>query len=223
MQKSIKLSRGFTLIELIVVIAVFLFVVGTAVGIFISIVRHQRIILSEQELLNQTSFALEHMSKALRMAGKDLTGECLGGQDYARYNYLLTHKNPSTGFYEGIKFINQSDINEKTGKAVCQEFYLDIDDSDPEYIITVLKEIKDDGPWVALTSDKFTINFIRFGINGENGSSDDPIGAAGDNGIQPRVTIYLDIQTKIKGVDGQLVQPAKKIQTTISQRDLNVQ
>jgi hypothetical protein len=192
------------------VIAVLLAVLGTAIGIFISIVQHQRIILAEQELLNQTSYVLEYMSKALRMAGKDLTGDCLRdsfGTIYGEYNYLLTR--PVNGVYTGIKFINRSDND------TCQEFYLD--STDPEN--PVLKETKNGLPatGVALTSDKFMINSIRFGINGDNGLTTGVIGAAGDNNIQPRVTVYLDIQ--VKGDGGS----AKKIQTTISQRNLNVQ
>jgi len=197
-----KLSRGFTLIELLVVIAVLLFVVGTAIGIFISVVNHQRIILNEQELLNQTSYVLEHMSKALRMAGKDWDGSCLG-EDYIGHNYLLTHQNLSSGFYEGIKFINQSD------NSACQEFYLDTSAG-------TLKEIKNNGDAIAITSDKFIINFIRFGINGKNGSASDE--ETDNEGVQPRVTIYLDIQT-----DGDSDGQSKKIQTTVSQRDLNAQ
>ncbi|TSC54175.1 MAG: hypothetical protein LiPW30_745 [Parcubacteria group bacterium LiPW_30] len=205
-----KKAKGFTLIELIIVIAVLLFVVGTAIGIFISIVQHQRIILAEQELLNQVSYVLEHMSKALRMAGKDspvspvkcLKDDLPGTNEYPGNNYLLTH--PFYSFYTGIKFINQSDNN------ICQEFYLDNG---------VLKEKKSGLPaeGIALTSDKFYINSIKFGINGKNGSIVDSPVDGGNNFIQPRITIYLDIQ--IKEDDSQ---SSKKIQTTISQRDLNV-
>ena|SRR3989344_9093087 len=204
-------SKGFTLVELIVVMAVLLFVVGTAVGIFISVVQHQGIILYEQELLNQASFVLERMSKALRVAKKESSpATCLidsFGVSYPGYNYLLTRY--ISGVYTGIKFINQSDDN------ACQEFYLDNTDPDNP----VLREIKDNGVEVAITSDKLMINSIRFGINGKTdfGAGDTPA-APGDNDIQPRITIYLDIQTK--GVNNQSV---KKIQTTISQRDLNAQ
>ena len=217
-----SIKKGFTLIELIVVIAVFLLIVGAAVSIFISIVQHQKIILAEQELLNQTSYVLEYMSKALRMAGKDLTGECLTdtfGTTYPGYNYLLTHY--IDGIYTGIKFVNHSDINEITGLPICHEFYLDVDDSNPEYHIAVLKEKKDGLPssGVALTSDRLLINSVKFGINGKiDFIAGDDMGASGDNSIQPRVTIFLDIQ-----VQGNSDQPSKKIQTTVSQRDLNVQ
>ncbi len=205
-------KKGFTLIELIVVIAVLLFVVGAAVGIFVSITQHQRKILSEQELLNQASYVLERMSKAIRVAKKEdsQTATCLVdsfGNGYPGYNYLLTNPNVE-GFYTGIKFINQSDND------ACQEFYLDNDDP----MNPVLKEKKDNGAEVAITSDKFMINSIRFSINGEDGSVQGEIGAPGGNSIQPRVTIFLEIQTK-----GDINQSVKKIQTTISQRDLNAQ
>ncbi len=53
------------MIELIVVMAVFLLIIGGAVGIFISIIGSQRRLLYEQELLNQTSYIEEHISKVL--------------------------------------------------------------------------------------------------------------------------------------------------------------
>ena len=40
--KDEKIKRGFTIIELIIVMAVFLFVIGAAIGIFISIVKNQK-------------------------------------------------------------------------------------------------------------------------------------------------------------------------------------
>jgi prepilin-type N-terminal cleavage/methylation domain-containing protein len=197
-------NKGFTLMELIVVMAVFLFIIGAAIGIFISIIQNQRRILSQQELLNQASYAEEYMSKALRMATRDTTGDCLG-LDYQGYNYLLTR--PADGFYTGIKFLNQSNTD-SFGDPICQEFYLDT-------AAGVLKEIKNGLPsdGVPLTSEKLKINFIRFSINGGNGADnfkDVP-------GAQPRITITLDIQ-----IEGD-AQPAAKIQTTVSQRNINMQ
>jgi len=206
-----KSSKGFTIVELIVVMTIFLIVVGTGMSVFISIVQYQRRILAEQDLLSQASYLVEYMSKAVRMAKKDTTGECLG-LDNIGYVYMLTRPDTTGDFYRGIKFINQSDDNS------CQEFYLDNSDSNNP----VLKEIKDqipgeDNPAVALTSTQLKINSIRFGINGRNGLISSGIdGAREGDGVQPRVTIYLDIK-----VQGDSEQPVKKIQTTISQRDLN--
>jgi len=207
-------SKGFTLIELIVVMTVFFLVIGTAIGIFISIVQHQKRILSEQELLNQTSYVVEYMSKALRMAKKDDVGNCLVdeyGTSYPGYIYLLTR--PISGFYTDIKFLNQSDLD-ALGNPVCQEFYLDSSGSTP-----VLKETKNGIPLdgTPLTSEKLNINSIRFGINGNNGcyGAGCVNGASKEDSSQPRITIILDVQVKAGS-------PAIKIQTTVSQRNLNV-
>lgn len=204
------LKKGFTLIELTIVMAVLLVVVGTAVGIFISVVRNQRAILAEQELLNQGSYVLEYMSKALRMAKKDTDCTCLESQ-YCGYNYQLTNQDTLSGAYLGIRFINQSDND------ACQEFYLDNTLADP---VLKVKNIPSEG--VPLTSDKFQINSIRFGINGRNGLAGSPDEVHDDacvNGlcIQPRITIFLDIDAT--GDD----KPSKKFQTTISQRNVNAQ
>ena len=205
-------NKGFTLIELIVVMAVFLIIIGTAVGIFISIVQHQRRIMSEQELLNQISYVVEYMSKAMRMAKTAENDDCIP----LGYIYFLTRPDNNTGFYNGIKFINQSDNN------ACQEFYLDYIVPDQPSSGFVLKEIKkyssvDPDDSIALTSDKIKINFIKFGINGYSGAVGETIGASENDDSQPRITISLDVQ--IKGDN----QPVKKIQTTVSQRNLNVE
>ena len=141
--QNIKLSKGFTLIELIVVMAVFLLIIGAAIGIFLSIVQNQKRVLSEQQLLNQISYVEEYMSKALRMAKTEPATDSISPEpclkdysigldpaDHPGYVYLLTRPD-SNGIFRGIKFINHSD-----GDA-CEEFYLDT--STTPY---VLKELK---------------------------------------------------------------------------------
>ena len=228
--KNIKISKerqkGFTLVELVVVMAVFLFVIGAAVTIFISIVRHQKTVLSEEQLLNQISYVEEYMSKALRMARIDITGNCLidqtsvgGGIAHPGYIYLLTRYDDA-GIFKGIKFINASNNN------ACQEFFLD-DTTDPEH--PVLKELInsiDDNYAVALTPDSLqfeVVNPIRFSINGSDGSvtgmgcSDKPddCGATAIDGIQPKVTVLLRVSLPGESTP-------RTIQTTVSQRNLNV-
>ena len=67
-----KKSAGFTIIELIVVMAVFLFVIGAAISVFISIIQHQKRVLAEQQILNQISYVEEYMSKSLRTANTEI-------------------------------------------------------------------------------------------------------------------------------------------------------
>jgi prepilin-type N-terminal cleavage/methylation domain-containing protein len=199
---NLKFQRGFTLIEVVVVMSIFFVIVGTAVGIFISVISGQKRILSEQALLNQASYITEYMSKSLRMASKDLSGACLG-EDYQGYNYLLTRYDSIEGAYRGIKFINQLDNN------ACDEFYFDNIDQEN----TFLKEIKNNGSAVSLTSDKVIVEYARFVINGKDSIQ----GSFEEDGIQPRVTISFGFKHK-----GDKNQPSVKIQTTVSQRDLNV-
>jgi type II secretory pathway pseudopilin PulG len=213
-------NRGLTMVELIVVIAVFMLVVSVAIVIFISIINSQRIILSRERLLGQVSYATEYMSKALRMASKDTGGNCLVYTDvnynitdtFPGYIYLYTRPN---NWYKGIKFINESNYE------ACQEFYLD------ESGGNVLKEKRINFPYeqvvdensVSLISDEFNIDYLRFSINGTSGLESDLIyGASEDDDPlqQPRVTIIMGIQSPEDPLQSEI-----KIQTTISQRNLN--
>lgn len=184
----ISKEKGFTLVELIFVGAIFIVIIGATMSLFLSIVRQQRRILLKQELLNQTSYVIEYMSRAIRMAKKDATGVCLGSSD-AGHNYKLTYSG------KGIKFINHSDND------ACQEFFFDPGDQK-------LKESKNNGFPISLISDKFQINFFKINLLGDS---------QGDN-LQPRVTLSLEIQPK--GTDDQ---SKAHVQTTISQRNLDVQ
>lgn len=220
--KTSKLTKGFTIIEMIVVVAVFLFIVGVAISIFISIVQNQKKVLSEQQLLNQISYTGEYMSKALRMARTARTNldyDCLGINNMG-YVYLLTRYDQSLGLFRGIKFVNQSDVD-SLGNPACQEFFLD-NTTDPSR--PVLKELKNsnyDGDAVALNSSDLQINSVRFSVNGSDGSGLgcselDRCGASELDSVQPRVTILLDVKIS---ADNQ--EPDRIIQTTVSQRNLN--
>ena len=214
-----KSLTGFTLIELIISTAIFMLIVGVAVVIFVYVAQHQRRILADQELMNQISYVQEYMSKALRMAKTASTEEdnaCLDGSD--GYIYLLTDPDSETGFFKGIKFINQSDNDS------CHKIFLD-NITDPEN--PVLKELKnttEESSAVALTSENLKIEFVRFGINGTDGSianspkgSENFAGAKRDDDRQPRITVILGVK-----ILSNIEEPIRIFQTTVSQRNLNV-
>ncbi|MBU4274233.1 type II secretion system GspH family protein [Patescibacteria group bacterium] len=182
----IKKGEGFTLIELIVVASIFSLVLFTATDLFISIFQQQRRTLNQQELLNQTSYAVEYISRAIRMAKKDDSGFCLGTPNIS---YALTRENT------GVKFINHSNSD------ICQEFFWDS-------LTKELKESRYGGTPLSLISDHLQVNYLSIELSGESGDDD----------LQPRVTISMEIQVKGTGE-----QPKKQIQTTISQRNLDVQ
>lgn len=97
--------RAFTLIELLVAVAVFSLVAVSSSEIFVQSLRNQRRLLAQGEVLSQTSYLMEYVSRAIRMARKDVNGNCIG----AKLNYQKTAS--------GVKFQNY--------QGVCQEFYLD--------------------------------------------------------------------------------------------------
>jgi type II secretory pathway pseudopilin PulG len=227
-------QKGFTLVELIVVMAVFMLIVGVAIAIFLSIIEGQKRILAQEQILSQVSYAMEYMSKGLRMAKRDTNGDCLvyTNSDYSisdyfpGYNFLYTRPNYWKctdgvcnyiyGLYGGVKFINQSNDN------ACQEFYLDAVDNN-----NVIKEKKLLSPYIQLsddystllTSSNFSIDYLKFSINGTSGLATDGIYGASQLDTpsqQPRITIILGFK-----VPGDTTQPEIKIQTTVSQRNLN--
>ncbi|MFA5877815.1 MAG: prepilin-type N-terminal cleavage/methylation domain-containing protein [Candidatus Staskawiczbacteria bacterium] len=175
-------SKGFTLIELIAVTAIFSIVLMTATDIFVSIIKQQRRTLKQQELLNQASYVFEYMGRALRMAKVDDGGNCITAGD----NYEITHDG------KGVKFINHSDNDS------CQEFFKDIDGK--------LKEIKNGGSAIPLMSNAIGITYFEFKA----------FGASSLDFLQPRVVISAELYTI--GTEDSI---KKKIQTTVSQRNLD--
>jgi type II secretory pathway pseudopilin PulG len=213
MKQKNKKSKGFTLVELIVVMAGFLFIVAVAVVIFISIIQSQRRILSQNQLLNQSSYLIEYMSKGLRMAERDQAGSCLvyvdeGGEigdAFPGYNYLYTK--PISGYYTGLKFINANDTS-------CQEFYLDPEDN----LIKELKDSVNKNNAMPLVSDKFHVDYFRMIIDGKDGAfgEEEVNGSSVADNAQPRITISMGFS--VPGDEGQ---PVLRIQTTVSQRNIN--
>lgn len=168
-------NRAYTLIEIMVGVAIFSLIIAASSGIFISVLKSQRRILAEQELLGQTSYVLEYMSRAMRMAKKDLNGDCIS----AKLNYEKTSS--------GIKFKNYKDN--------CQEFYLEGG------------QLKENRGGVISELTSASLKVISFNI-GPNDSWDQ------EDSEQPKVTFFLEIEGKEN--------TKTKIQTTISQRNLDV-
>jgi prepilin-type N-terminal cleavage/methylation domain-containing protein len=159
-------NKGFTLVELLMASAVFSIVVVIISGIFVAAVNTQRNILSAKKVLGQTSYAMEFMSRALRMAVKDTGQGCIT----AGYNYDY---HPTYG-NQGIRFKNHLQGDE------CQEFYLEGGQ------IKFKRNASSPTPQVLdLTSSDMEITDLRFFLSGETQNDD----------LQPMVTIYLEAKT----------------------------
>jgi prepilin-type N-terminal cleavage/methylation domain-containing protein len=175
--KQGKSLTGFTLIEIVVVIGIFSLLISSLSLFFVQALQSQRNILATQEVLGQASYVLDYMSRAARMARKDIGGSCTGT---AKLNYSTTTSRVLGGqtfLGPGIKFLNYDNI--------CQEFFLDSAD-------LKLKESKSAATPVDLTSAGLKVNSFNVALFGET---------QGDNN-QPKATLFLDIkgknQSKIK-------------------------
>jgi len=155
-------SRGFTLIELLVGILVFSLLLGAMIGILISAISLQKRALVQQDALNQLSFAIEYMSRALRMARKDAGQGCLSSDD-------LNYENPAG--ISTIQFINSLQAND------CQKFFLSAG------ALMYATDVNGLNQELPLTSPNFEIDELRFLPAGESGSE--------NPNFQPRVTIFL--------------------------------
>ena len=180
------------MVEMLVAITIFLMLIGIISQIFISALRQQRKSLVSQQLLDQTSYVMEYMSRALRMAKKEISDGCLlqGG-----LNYEATRFDSDTQTYSGIKFINHLQGDD------CQEFFLE--NGQLKYWK------KSAGETLPLTSSKFEITSLKFFLTG----------ALQSDKLQPRATIFLSIKERGASKDF----PEIKIQTTVSQRTLDVE
>jgi len=183
-----SIKKGFTLIELLITITIFSIVLTAFLSLFGSVFKYQRQSLNSIHLLNNVSYITEYMTRALRMAKKDLSGDCIT----LKYNY----ENPG-GSLSKIRFLN---YQEK-----CQEFLLDGNQ------IQVRKSSDQSsanlGPGQFLTPSNLVVENLRFRLLGESQT----------DSIQPKVTFTLKLSST-----GQLF-PAIDFQTTISQRDLDIQ
>ena len=186
LKKKKEVEKGFTLVEMIIAIFIFSIVFGAASGLFVSAIKNQSRTLSNQQLLDQTSYTIEYMGRAIRMAKKDIEGSCIS----AKLNYATT-----TSGEGGIKFKNYLDQ--------CQEFFRDCGGG-----VCKLRENKN-GTVSDLTSPNLYVESFNVGHSDSWGQ---------DDNLQPRVTLFSEIRKAGAGN-----QPKIKIQTTISQRQLDIQ
>jgi len=186
--KEYKGSGGFTLIELVVTFVIFIIIIGAAFNVLVSGIAIQRQLLAQQILIDQTSFFVEYMNRALRQAKKDTAQTCLGTADVS--NYEITRGG------EGIKFIGRDDR--------CREFFLDGD--------RMKEDI--DGTEGFLTADDVEVVDVTFADSIPGGSFSQ------EDNNQPRVTFMFDVRARGFEPDKQ---PAIRLQTSISQRNIDVQ
>ncbi len=141
-----SIKNGFTLIELLVAVTIFSVVITSFFGLFSSAFQEQRKNLNLQYLLQNTSYSTEYISRALRMARKDLFGDCIS----AGHNFAV--------IANGIRFLNYD--------RKCQEFFLEGE------TLKVRKSTDESssnfGSPEPVTPQNIGIDNLRFEISGES-------------------------------------------------------
>lgn len=198
--KIVNRKNGYTLIEVLVAMVIFFAVVAAPTGFFIGAIRGQQRVLAVQELIDNVSYGMEYISRSLRMAKKelDVVSPCIA----LGYNFEPTRPDANNKF-GGIKFKNY--------KGDCQEFYWDPTEK------RLYEEIEGRAQNLPITSDDLEI--VSFEITSQNslGNYSD---WNQDDDFQPRVVLFIHMEGTKKQTVG--LQPDIKLQTTISQRDLDV-
>ena len=100
-------SKGFTLVELLIVLSIFSIVIISITTLFVDLLRNQLYILSARKMLGEISYLGEFISRQIRMSKTDTTGSCVS----AGKNFEIINGG------EGIKFLTQDDK--------CYTIYLD--------------------------------------------------------------------------------------------------
>ena len=182
-------NKAYTLIEVLVAISIFFIVIAAPTGFFVGSLKGQQKALSSQTLIDNVSYNLEYISRAIRMAKKDRLGNCLS---IAKNNYQAGAAS--------IRFLNYNNQ--------CQEFFLD------DGRLKVRKSLDNTANFedpLLLTPEDLEVVLFKIGPSGSWGQGDNK---------QPKVTLFLEV----KGARSQKaeLQPVIKIQTTISQRNLDV-
>lgn len=191
-----KNNSGFTLVEMMVAIAVFSIVMVTAMSALLNVIDANNKAKSIKTAINNISFALEGISKDARMGteyacadgGDEPNGSCTGGGDIIKYR--------SPRVYDEItkenKFVYYRYNNADKTIEECMD--------DPDIPFTC--EANSAG-YFPITSTEATLNDVRFYVLNDDSATPEVeqpriiMIISGEAGTKDKVKTYFDLQTSI--------------------------
>jgi prepilin-type N-terminal cleavage/methylation domain-containing protein len=196
---SNEARAGFTLVELLVSMAIFTLSMGVVSQLFIFSMKAQMSLSDDAQLVNETSYNLEHISRGLRMAKKSTDATCLSAPNL---NYEMpSHIYGSVTTY-GIKFQSPN----PAGAYDCVEYYMGYPAGAYGSKAALMENRISGGVSFDLPLTSPDVELLNFNISGTGWPQDDE--------LQPRVTI--DMRTKSQ--ENRIL----NIQSTVSQRNIDV-
>lgn len=193
-------AAGFTLIELMVSVAIFAIVLLFALGSIITIVDANRKARTLTSVMNNVNFSFENMTRSLK-TGKDIrtnvaTGSCTNGGSVPSNASIEVNAIDLTGDVdEFTRVLTTYRLCEKDGKGVVE------------------KKVGA-GLYQPITSSEVDIDVLNFYIFADDTTHGSGVIPAGE---QPRILIVIGGSVEfVRNVRSEF-----NIQTTVTQRDLN--
>ena len=197
---GIKDNKGYSLVEIMLAVALFAFVMGIALDIFQSVNQSQKSVMAAQTIQENLRYVLEVMSKEIRQAVRS-DSDCWLSATNRVYNQGTIGANNNVLFFKKIE--------KGTNKDICVAYYVDnisnririrrVDITGGANIIVA-------DSYITPENIKIT-NFIFTPIY------DNPLNVQPADKIQPRINLRIGAEM----ASGQLRHPIL-IQTTISSR-----
>ena len=162
----IKEQGGFTLMEMVIVLALFTTSSVIVADIFITLINTQRKIIAQQKILAEARYSIDIISRNIRMG-------TISYSDYSSVETPYEEELYLKDIEDNKIFFKSSNTDCPTGIAKC-----------------LIMSIDEGANWESITSKNIEIQDIRFYIRPTNDPFDD-----GDPNIQPRVTVLLNIKS----------------------------
>lgn len=226
-----KNSRGFTLIEMIVSLAVFAVVVTITGGALLTLIATNQRFHYEQSIMTNLSFALDSMTRELRMGynyvcvvagspsavpfGTSVHEESDGGvSGVMQQDCLNGRKLVAGGAFQrmqGISFFEGG--NSLTGAGANRILYYYDRDFYGTNRGALFRRVGNNDP-ERLTSDEVFITFFNMYVSGT-----DQLLASGSDVVQPSITLVIEAQAVS---DTSATPKLYLVETTITQRSLDL-
>lgn len=197
-KKDRKAQKGFSLIEVLVSMALFIVVLTIGVGALLVLISANSKAQNMQSAVSNIQFALDSMAREIRTgngyycsSGTETTGDYLVVQDCNKGTYL--------SIIEGGKSLSADTVNRRIAYRYNSSAQ------------SVERKVGN-GSWVSLTDSSVAITAMHFNVSNSANKED------GGNLLQPNATIY--ISGMITGVGDTSTEFT--LQTTVTQRTLDL-
>jgi prepilin-type N-terminal cleavage/methylation domain-containing protein len=195
--------RGFTIIEMIVSLALFAVVVTVSVGALLMLIGTNDDLQGEQSVMTNLSFALDSMSREIRTGSYYYCDTASSITSASNLDDTGTSTNDCVEGDEGISFKEAG--NSITGSSASRiGFYFDSDTGQ------IFRRVGSGAP-LSMVSSGIYVREAGFFVTGS-----DPIRATND-AVQPTVTIYIEA-VDVDDVN----EKSYYVQTTVTQRALDI-